>query len=586
MPTKEEDWVPVHIPAFLGGLNLAVEPHLIDNAQLSDTDNLVMEKGMIRVDTGYTAFQGAVRGIPKDPYQFTKKDGSSYLVLVTNSSVYVKVSSAWHYISDGTSTTCTAGEPAGETNIVVASITGFSDGDYVGVILDDGSQHQTTINGVPAGSTIVITDAVPTGRSISIGAVFLKAVDLSGDDDNQVVHDVVPSHDWFVFTNGIDNPKRFDGSTCEDIPNLPSGGNTQCTALAVFENHLMLLGTVEGGTAYPQRARWPDTGDPTNWSTGNASYKDLYNSEDHIRTGKRLGPYLIIYRAATLERVSYVGTEDKLFNFDPVVAGDGAASSLSVADIGDYHIFVGSYDVYEYRGDFAIDPIGDPIYYHIFSVSGELNPTYKARLFAVFVEELDEFWIFYPEGASQYPNDMLRYSIKYGGWMHRQFDHDFMGAGLYQADTSKTWAELSGTWAEQAWVWGAQAFLANAPNILLCAQSPSQVYSYDYVSTDDAGTAIDWFLTTKQFLDPFHEIRVDFVEMMAKGTGVKLEYSTNKGGTWTEMETVSPGNNLDIFRIHKQFVGESAMFKLSGTGGGVSLGTFGLSYSIENEIGG
>jgi len=49
---------------------------------------------------------------------------------------------------------------SGETNITVDSITGISNGDAIGVELDDGSLQWTTVNGVPAGSTIVLTAAL------------------------------------------------------------------------------------------------------------------------------------------------------------------------------------------------------------------------------------------------------------------------------------------------------------------------------------------------------------------------------------------------------------------------------------------
>jgi hypothetical protein len=72
------------------------------------------------------------------------------------------------------STTATDGEPAGETNIVVSSIIGFSNRDYIRIILNDGTHHQTTISGTPSGSTIAISDPIPIGRSVSSGALLYK----------------------------------------------------------------------------------------------------------------------------------------------------------------------------------------------------------------------------------------------------------------------------------------------------------------------------------------------------------------------------------------------------------------------------
>lgn len=49
---------------------------------------------------------------------------------------------------------------SGELTLVLDSITGMSNGDYVGIELDDGTMQWTTINGVPAALTITLTDAL------------------------------------------------------------------------------------------------------------------------------------------------------------------------------------------------------------------------------------------------------------------------------------------------------------------------------------------------------------------------------------------------------------------------------------------
>jgi predicted lipoprotein with Yx(FWY)xxD motif len=49
---------------------------------------------------------------------------------------------------------------SGASTIAVDSITGMSDGDYVGIQLDDGTMQWTTINGAPAAATITLTAAL------------------------------------------------------------------------------------------------------------------------------------------------------------------------------------------------------------------------------------------------------------------------------------------------------------------------------------------------------------------------------------------------------------------------------------------
>lgn len=53
-----------------------------------------------------------------------------------------------------------ADEASGQTALTVDSITGISSGDYVGVQLDDGTMHWTTVNGAPSGTTVTLTVAL------------------------------------------------------------------------------------------------------------------------------------------------------------------------------------------------------------------------------------------------------------------------------------------------------------------------------------------------------------------------------------------------------------------------------------------
>ena len=68
-----------------------------------------------------------------------------------------------------TSYTATAVATAGvlgDLNLLVDSITGVVNGQYVGVLLDDGTMHWTTVNGVPAGTTIVLLAALPSAAAV------------------------------------------------------------------------------------------------------------------------------------------------------------------------------------------------------------------------------------------------------------------------------------------------------------------------------------------------------------------------------------------------------------------------------------
>lgn len=579
---QPEGWDYKYIAPF-EGLDVSIPANQINDGKLLTANNVFLDKGILKKETGYITFGSTVRGIPRITYQFYKKDGTSELMLISNATVYVwNISlSAWHYVSDGVDTTTTAILGAGGTNLTVASITGFSDGDFIGVILDDGTQHQTTINGAPAGSTIVMTDAVPVGRQVNNGAIVLKAVDLNGSLDIQVSVVTLASHDWFVFTNGVDTPRRYNGTTCEVIPNLPSSGNTVCRLVAVFNNHLILAHTTEGGTAYPQRVRRSDTGDPTNWTTGNAGYDDLFDSEDFIIATAEFGPYQMFYRERSIVRCGWLGTEDKLFDFETVVTGEGALSQDSVLDLGDYHVFVGNSNIYEYKGGFDVEPIGDDVYDMLFGNDGELNASYKQRSFGFYAEELDEILFFFPTGSDVNPNKFYRYNMSRKAWFTRTLSEAVVGFGLYQATNDKTWNDLIGTWADQTWNWNSRSVTANSPTTHLCGADVNQVYEYNYTATTDAGASISYEVETKDFGHPRYMIRYDTFDFRMKGTNVLVEYSIDEGLTWTTLYTITNSALTRVVR-QKQIISQWLRLKLTGSSD-FEFQSLGFVHMIESE---
>ena len=79
-------------------------------------------------------------------------------------------------------TTLSANANGGATTITVASISGFTNGDYITILLDSGAIHATTIDGAPAGSTITLDDAIPgsaTPAATSGNAVSKSLVEIA-----------------------------------------------------------------------------------------------------------------------------------------------------------------------------------------------------------------------------------------------------------------------------------------------------------------------------------------------------------------------------------------------------------------------
>lgn len=577
----ESPWSYELVDDVVRGMNVSTRAEKIDKSQMANIQNLYLRHDKLEVDNGYKTFLGTVRGVPRAQFQFFKKSGSADNVLITDDTFYIESSGEWQYVSNGTSTALSGAASATDTSITVSSISGFADGDPIGIELDDGTQHQTTINGTPAGSTINLDDAIPSAAAISNAVV--RAVDLNGISDDQVSIVVLPAFDYMIFTNGQDNVKLYDGSTVEDVPNLPSSGNTKCKVVAVYENHLLLVHTIEGGTAYPQRVRWSDTADPTEWAAGNAGFNDLYDSEDFCTAAVALGPYMMIYKERSIVRMEFVGATDRLFNFDSVVSGEGAVSLDAVVDIGTEHIFVGNSNIYRYKGGFNVDPVGDEIWDLLFGKDKIVDPENVYKGICVYIEELDEVWyLFKDTDATTYPNNIARLSLSSGGWVMRSLDIEVSGYGFYQTTTSLKWNELIGDWLAQTFKWGGSSTQSNAPiTILLSPTGANQAYQYDYITQNDNGTEIDWEFETKEFYHPENKIRTNWLDIRAKGV-VDIEYSTDGGNTWLAWTTCNGSSEYEEYRHYKQVVGNRIRFKFSGSGSGFGLEWYGFRFMAES----
>lgn len=581
LPTSLDAWKYERIDNFVGGVDQSKRVDELEKNQAVTLKNTLLREGTVYVDTGYKVFANSVNGFPQGSFRFEKQSGLVEQMLITTTTLYTYNTSkrAWFLVAGLASTTVTVGAGPGGVSIVVASAAGFATGNLVGIILSDGTQLQTLIT--VSGTTFTLTTPIPAGLSVAVGAVVVKSVALSGTLDLQVSACVVASHDWFVFTNGVNKPQYYDTASCQPVPNLPSAGDTICKAVAVYNTALFLVNTTEGGTPHPQRVRRSDQTDPTEWVAGTAGFDDLLDAPDQILCAHVLGPYLIVYRSGSIYRGEFIGAGGVNYRFDQMVSGEGVLSTNSVVSEWDYHIVVGNSNIYEYRGDFSLKPIGDPVFKGMFSAFGNLNPLYKRRTFALFVHELSEVWILYVTNNDSLPNLVVKYQTDKKAWYMREFANQFIGFGFFALEATATWDDLIGSWDDIPWTWDSRVTLSQAATIHLCDGESGQVFEYDYFSVLDNATAIQYNLETKDFSLTDCEIRFDMIEMFIQGTGVTLEYSTDGGVSWTLLQTITQ-STLNKVQVYKQFLCNRVRFRWTGNSSDFKLNWFAFSYKLES----
>lgn len=594
---RPSSWVVKNLPHLTGGLNTSVPSWEIADDECTICSNLRFKHGLLIVDTGYTKLGQVIRGIPKGLFTHQRATGVAEALLVTDATCYryVVAVNQWQYVRTTIHTTVAANEIAGATAIDVANTAGFIVGDHVGIDLDDGNQHQTTILAIPtpgAPGVITITAGLPSASSI--GKAFIRALVLTGNNDNQVVWVAVPSHEWSVFTNGVNPPHRYDGTDVRPIPNLPFGGNLVCKTLSMIRDaYLVLLNLIEGGVSAPYKLMWSSAGDPTNWTTGDSGDNSLVDSRDALVAAKPLLGDLVIYRTSSIVLMEFAGLPFFTFRFMPInfgttiaAEGVGCVSPNAVFAFTDVHLVVGRSRIYVYRGGSSTDTISAKIFPTFFGVGAVTNRDRLGASFVFYDEFREEIYFCFPGGTDIFCRSATVLDLNTGTFRVRNFAHALTAAGsrpLTQVEAVRI-IDLVGTIIEQSWVIGGAGVPSSGNIIDLCGESPLQVYEYDLASSTDDGVAIVWSITLKAFrlMDRF--VRLDFIEVEASGPGFSI--STLSGGVFPLFNLYATIGSDSLFRrvrSYKQIVVEGAQIRIAGTSSGTAIRHLTFKYRPESR---
>lgn len=572
---EEDGWRKRGYASFAGGLNSTVDTAGLEDNELAAAKNVQLFDDRLELDRGYTTFGSTILGTPRLKTSFTLSTGVVKDVLLTNTTFYVWNSTAleWQYVSNGTSTTLTANASGGATTITVASITNFTDGEKIAIELDSGAQHQTTINGAPSGSTITLLAALPgSGVVATSGNDVFEAVALNGTNAISVDAVPFPGADVLILTNGIDTPKQYNGTTCINISGLP-GSSFTARFCETFGDYLLLGYTTEDGVDKPHRVRRCDTGDITDWTTGNAGFDDLLETEDFLTGLYQLGPYMIAYKDRTNVRGQLLNQTNRIFDWKVAVRNAGAVSNKAIVEVPDGHMVMGPYGIYKYRGDFGTENVDAKIFDKVFAQSGEMVAAEKTTAFGILIEEYAEVWFFYSVTADTWPTHVVRVNIDSMTWVSREFGVQLSGAGVHIDTAARTWNSFSDTWADHPEPWNSRSLQTDNPVILLLGATTLQVYKYDFIQTTDNGTSISFTVETRDFVFDRALERLDRYVASIKGTGVVLSYSTDRGNSWTSIGTINAGANFTRSLLFQQVVVSQVRFRFTGT-----LAAFGLEY--------
>jgi len=112
---------------------------------------------------------------------------------------------------------------------------------------------------------------------------------------------------------------------------------TKAKYVTTFENYLILGYTYENAVSKPQRIRWSDIGDETDWSSGDAGSKET-EGEDFVVGFKIYSGQLIIFKELSMIRQWLIATSD-VWNWVVLPGNIGCLSNHSIVEDPDGRVY-------------------------------------------------------------------------------------------------------------------------------------------------------------------------------------------------------------------------------------------------------
>lgn len=560
MPVKLDTWQDKSITNLAGGLILDSDSELLEDNEVVHAQNAVIRNRILTSDTGYIQFLNAVRGNPRRSFTYKTFAGVEHQILVTDLTVYRNMNEQWQYVSNGTSTLVNGTEAAGQTAISVDSEVGFANGSHIGIVLDTGQMHMTTVVSTSAG-VINITDALPSQAADN--SVVVSAVVLTGTAFKHVTGILLPWNGWLVFTNGVDNVKRYDpaAGSVIDLPGLTA---TVCETLALYDNSIVIGNTTESSSRFPFRIKYCAKGDATAWTTLEAGTTDFLETTSDILQLLRLGPYLIAYRSDSILRIAISGSGVKRFDSQTTVADTGVFSNIAAIGLRDRHIVWGNENFFVYKAGYSIEEIFNPLKEDIYGVAGKLKlQQRRSECFAFLLKPVNEIIFAYGTTATT-QQAAERFHIDYGKFTRRNFAMRLCGFGDHLSVLQPGWDDLSGSFDAQEGSWLSLESLGESYGVILGNADNDSTYLYNFSSSTDDATPITVVVVTKDFAHPTYLLLHDYLEVGYRaGDAVTVEYSLDKGNTYELLGTLPASGITSNVRLFKQFTSRKIRFRFT-----------------------
>lgn len=340
-----------------------------------------------------------------------------------------------------------------------------------------------------------------------------------------------------TYSNGIDPIRKCSISGADAVL---GGSPPLARYMQAFGPYLVLGYVTDGGDTYYSRVQWCDTGAPETWTGGNAGSTNLLEDPDDITGMGVFGNFLTIHKGSAIYLGQLVTTSD-VFRFDRRATGVGAVAGAAIANIpSGEQIFLASDGIHIFNGittPLIESPIQDEL-------REEMNPAYLYKSQAVFVRELDEYWVCVPIGSDTEPQTIYKYN-----WRTRQIYKDYRAnltaMGIFLNTQEDTWADRTQAWDSDTSRWNSVINMSLNP-LVMFGDSAGNTTKRSANSNNDAGVAVEGTWDTKDFTaedfgvpDIDRMMRWKGLEVWAKGNAMTVHYSIDGGTTWALASALS-----------------------------------------------
>lgn len=366
-------------------------------------------------------------------------------------------------------------------------------------------------------------------------------VPLTGSDLTrvQISYPEIAGTKVIVFTNLQDNIRKYTGTGID----ADLGGSPPKAKFCLnYRGYLLLAYINDLGTLRRSRVQWSDVGDIENWTTGDAGIADLIEDDSDETALAYFGEGVSIHKEKSIY-VGYLTGTDSVFRFDRKETGAGAISHTPIVNLptGE-QIFLSRSGIRLFNGVTAPDIPG--------TINAELadsmNSEFLFRSWGIHLIELKEAWFGIPIGSSEEPDTVYKYNYATQTIYKDRLTDNLTTASLFTLVADETWDGDPESWDSDTSTWDSNVALALNKRVLW-GVGPTGISVQRTSSADFNGVPIssEWEskdITAADFqLDDSEGLLLEWqgVEIIARGTAMVVDYSTDEGETWTTIKTLA-----------------------------------------------